>query len=80
MPNLYVTNAEVTKQYAQCKLFIEAGNVKVAIDCKNVLKSYWDRLNSCEGDVEDIDHLYTKLCQCVRMITAEQARLYRLSR
>ena len=73
---LHVSNAEVTKQYAQCKLFIWAGNVAVATDCKNVLRDYWNQLNSGRVDVEDIDHLYTKLCQTVRMITRAEAEAF----
>lgn len=77
---LHITNAEITKQYSQCKLFLWSGNLGVAKDCKNVLKDYWNRLNSGRVDVESIDHLYTKLCQCVRMITKEEARLYEINR
>jgi hypothetical protein len=77
---LHVTNLNVTYQYVQCKLFVEAGNVAVAQGCKSVLKYYWNGLNTGQVDVEDIDHLYTKLCQCVRMITRAQAEAYDRSR
>ena len=66
---LHVTNGDVAYQYVQAKLFVEAGNVGVAEDCKNVLKHYWNNLNCGLVDVADIDYLYTKLCQVTRMIT-----------
>ena len=73
---LFVSNADITKQYTQCRLFCEAGNTALAQDCKDVLKYYWNQLNTGRVDVEDIDHLYTKLCQCVRMITRAEAEAY----
>ena len=76
MTKLFVSNADITKQYVQARLFCEAGNVAVAQDCKNVLKSYWNQLNSGQVDVQDIDHLYTKLCQTVRVIIRTQAEAF----
>ena len=80
MTKLFVKNFDCYKQYAQCKLFAECGNVALAVECKDVLKGYWNGLNSGLVDVEDIDLLYRKLCQCVRIITAAQAKAYDLAR
>ena len=77
---LFVSNADITKQYVQARLFCEAGNVAVAQNCKNILKYYWNQLNSGQVDVESVDHLYTKLCQTVRMITRAQAEAFDLAR
>ena len=77
---LFVTEADIRKQVAQCKLFLDAGNVDVAKDCKNVLRDYWNQLNAGLVDVADIDLLYRKLKVCTGMITEFQAYQFNVRR
>ena len=58
---LYVSKEEIATKFVQGKLFLQAGFVSEAEDCKNALWGWWNKLNSGLIDVEDIQWLYERL-------------------
>ena len=58
---LYVSKVEIATKFVQGKLFLQAGLVSEAEDCKNALWGWWNKLNSELIDVEDIQFLYERL-------------------
>ena len=76
LPGVYITDIRHEAGYVQCKLFLECGNVAVAEECKNVLKSY----NNGRVGVEDIEILYKHLKRCTGMITEAKAYQFDLNR
>lgn len=72
----YVKNSDVRYQYAQCKLLVEAGKYYVAEDCVQTLRGHWNHVIDGTVDVQDVDFLYNRLVQCIKMVTLARAGEY----